>query len=131
MGLNGSLTAVNRQLEKIQGNYDTLAATISLTEEDSEKQLYNEIRLEPFGPLSADTIFSDLSKESDKNHTTIAKKVCDMACSSPSKNTLTMTVASNALVKIGIKGSVSTLCRDSQSPEDAPMLMHGTTPFFS
>ena len=42
-----------------------------------------------------------------------------------------MTVASNALVKIGIKGSVSTLCRDSQRPEDAPMLMHGTTPFFS
>ena len=35
--LNGSLTAVTRQLEEIQGNDEILADTIALTEEETEK----------------------------------------------------------------------------------------------
>ena len=33
LGLNGNLTEVTCQVEKIQGNYDTLASTFVLTEE--------------------------------------------------------------------------------------------------
>ena len=33
LGLNGNLTEVTCQVEKIQGNYDALAATLVLTEE--------------------------------------------------------------------------------------------------
>ena len=33
----GSLTAVTRQVEKILGNNDTLAATLALSEEEAEK----------------------------------------------------------------------------------------------
>ena len=36
-GLNGSLTEFTCQMEKIQENDDTLAATLALTEEEAEK----------------------------------------------------------------------------------------------
>ena len=47
LGFIGGLTAVTRQVEKILGNNDTLAVTLALTEEETEKQLYHEIWVDP------------------------------------------------------------------------------------
>ena len=47
LGLNGSLTAATWKVERIIGNDDTLAATLELTEEEEEKQLYHEIWVDP------------------------------------------------------------------------------------
>ena len=52
--------------------------------------------------MRADAIFSDLSRDPDKNRATFEKKGRDMACSSVSKNIVTKTAASNDLAKIGI-----------------------------
>ena len=82
------------------------------------------------GPLRADTIFSDLSKELDKNRATLAKKVSEMARRVVANKTGTTNLHSNALANIGIKVSVSTLCRDSQRPANSPLPTHGTPPFF-
>ena len=79
-------------MENIRGNNDTLAATITLTEEAAEKN-YNEIWVETLGPLRADTIFDDLSRESDKNHVTLAKKVRESSCSKFSKKAIAPTAA--------------------------------------
>ena len=118
-------------MENIRGNNNTLAATIALTEEETEKQLYREIWVEPLGPLREDAIFDYVSKELYNNCTTPAEKVREMARSAVAKNTLTHTAASNSLAKIGIKVSVSILCRDIQRPSDAPLSMRGPLLFFS
>ena len=122
--LNGYLMTVTRQVDNIQGSDDTLADTLALTKEEAEK-IYNEIRVEPLVSLMADAIFSGLSRESDKDHETLANKGREMDFISVRKNNVTMTAASNALAKIGIKVSVSTLRRDSQRPVDEPMPMRG------
>ena len=54
-----------------------------------------------------------------------------MDCNAVSNKIVTMTVASNSLAKIGIKMSVSTLCRYSQRPADTPLPTSGSMPFFS
>ena len=82
------------------------------------------------GPLRADAIFADMSREFYKNRATLAKKVREMACSEVSNKTVTLTAASNALEKIGIKVIFSTLHRDSQRPAYAPLPPHGHPPFF-
>ena len=96
-GLNGSLAAVTHQVENILRNNDTFVATLALTEEEVEKQLYHEIRVEPLGPLRADAIFYYLSRDSYKNCITLSKKGHDMACSSVTNNIVTPNSASNAL----------------------------------
>ena len=100
-GLNGSLKEFIRQVENIRGNNDNLDATLALTKEEVEN-IYNEIRVELLGLLRADVIFSDMSRDPDKNCATLEKKGRDMACSSVSKNIVTKTAASNDLEKIGI-----------------------------
>ena len=72
---NENLTEVTCKLKNILGNDDTLAATLALTEEELEKK-YNEIWVDPLGPLRVDSIFADMSRESGKNSTTIEKKGC-------------------------------------------------------
>ena len=109
LGLNGSLTEVTRQVENIRQNDDNLAATLAPTEEEVEKQLYHKIWVDQLGTLRADAIFSDMSRDLDENCATLAKKVHDMVCSAVANKTLTPTMASKALVKIGTKVSVSTL----------------------
>ena len=76
-------------------------------------------------PLRADAIFADLSREWDNNHANIEKKGCDMDCSAAANKTVTLTAASNALAKIGIKFSVSTLYQDIQRPVNAPLPISG------
>ena len=49
--------------------------------------------------MRVDAIFSDLTRELDKNRTTLAKKGRDMARSAVANNNVTLTVASNALCK--------------------------------
>ena len=44
-----------------------------------QKRIHNEIRVDPLGPLSSDAIFSDMSRELDKNCATLEKKGRDMA----------------------------------------------------
>ena len=100
LGLNGSITPVTHQLEKIRGNKYTLTNTLALTEEEAEKQLYDEILVDLLGPLRVDALFYDLSRELDENCATIAKKGCEMSHSAFTKNTPTLTAASNALCKI-------------------------------
>ena len=94
--LNGGPTAVTFQVENIRGNNDTLAVTIALTEEEAEIN-YNKIWVEPLGLFRADAIFSDISRESDKNLATLTKKEHDMACISVIKNTVTLNAASNTI----------------------------------
>ena len=65
-------------------------------------------------PLRADAIFADLSRELDKNSATISNKGLEMARNAVSNKIVTLTAASNNLAKIGIKVSVSKLCRYSQ-----------------
>ena len=55
--------------------------------------------MEPLGPLRMDAIFSDLTRELDKNRTTLAKKGHDMALSAVANKTVTLTAASNAICK--------------------------------
>ena len=63
----------------------------------------NEIRVDPLGLLRADTIFADMSRESDNNLSTIAKKGREMARSAAANKTINLTADSNTLAKIGIK----------------------------
>ena len=63
------------------------------------------------GPLRADAILADLSRELDSNCATLTNKGREMACSAVSNKTRTPTVASNLVAKIGIKVSVSTRFR--------------------
>ena len=86
--------------------------------------------MEPFVPWRADAIFDDLSRESDKNCATFSKNVRDMARRAFTNKTCTPTAASNYIAKIGIKVNVSTLCRDSQRPENAPLPTCGTLSLF-
>ena len=55
------------------------------------------------GPLKADAIFSDLSRELDNNCETFSKKVREIARSAAVKNIVTPTAASNALEKLASK----------------------------
>ena len=118
--LNVSLTVVTRQVKNIIGNNDTLSATLTLTKEEVEN-IYNEIRVELFGPLRADVIFADLSRESDKNHATLANKGRDMARGIVTNKIVTLIAASNSNAKIGIRVSVSNLRQYSQGPADTPL----------
>ena len=52
------------------------------------------------GPLRADVIFADLSRESDNNRATLAKKGREMACSAVANNTVNPTADSNSLEKL-------------------------------
>ena len=113
--LNGSLTSVTCQVENIRGDDDTLAATLALAEEDSEKQLHHDIWVDPLEPLRADAIFDGMSRELDKNRATLAKKGCNMTHSAVANKTLPLTVASKSLAKIGINVSVSTPSRQSEA----------------
>ena len=79
--------------------------------------------MESLGPFRSDAIFADMSWYSYENHETLAKKGHYMSYSAVSIKTLTPTVASKSLAKIGVKVSVSTLCEDSQKSADAPLLM--------
>ena len=53
--------------------------------------------MEPLGPLRADAIFSDMSRELYNNFATLSKKGHDMDRSAVSNNTITTTEASNSL----------------------------------
>ena len=86
-------------MENIRGNYDTFAATLAITEEEAYFFIYNEIRVELLRPLRADSIFADMSRESDKNFSTLANKGREMDCIAVSNKTVTTTADSNALVK--------------------------------
>ena len=46
-----------------------------------QKKSYNEIWVEPLGPLRADKIFAYISRELDKNCEDFSKKVREMVCS--------------------------------------------------
>ena len=59
--------------------------------------------MEPLGPLRADAIFADLSRELDNNCETFSKKVREIARSAAVKNIVTPTAASNALEKLASK----------------------------
>ena len=52
------------------------------------------------GPLRADVIFAGLSRYSEKNNTTLAKKGREMACSAVANNTVNPTADSNSLEKL-------------------------------
>ena len=81
--------------------------------------------------MRADAIFDDLSRESDKNRATIEKKGREISRSAVANKAVTPTAASNALAKIGIKVSVSTLCQDIQRTADAPLPTRGPPLLFS
>ena len=83
------------------------------------------------GPLSVDAIFSGMSRDSDKNRATLAKKGREMDRSAVTNKIVTPTAASDSLANISIKVSVSTLCRDSQKPEDTPLPTCGPPPLLS
>ena len=71
LGLNGSLTEFTRKVQNILGNNYALIYTLALTEEEVEKQIYHEIRVNPLGPLRADALFAYLSRELDNNRAAI------------------------------------------------------------
>ena len=76
-----------------------------------------------------DAIISDLSRDSDENCATLAKKVLEMARSAVANKTTNPSATSNDLAKVGIKVSVSTLRQDSQRPVDTPLTKNGPPPF--
>ena len=96
-GLNGIIAEVTLQVDNIRGDNNTLSDTISLTEEEAETQLYQEIWVGPLIPLRVYAIFSDLFRNLDDNCKTLAKKRRAMARSAVSNINLTPTADLNPL----------------------------------
>ena len=71
----------------------TPSLALSQSLKKRQKNNYNEIRVEPLGPLRSYAIFADLSRELDKNCATLEKKGRDMDCSEVSNKTVTPTAA--------------------------------------
>ena len=90
----------------------------------------NEMRVDTLGPLRADVIFSGLSRDSENIGATLENKEHDMDHSAFANKIVTQTETSKSPEKIGIKVSVSTLCRDSQRPADATLPRCGPPSFF-